>query len=60
MKRKNTGQYGAPLNPDEMDLLREWLIRVDDRRAVSVWTMRRLMATLDFLLYSLRSARRGA
>ena len=37
----------APLNRDELVLVRHGLLRVSDSQAVSVWTARRLMATLD-------------
>jgi hypothetical protein len=37
----------APLNRDELVLVRHGLHRVGDNQAVSVWTARRLMATLD-------------
>jgi hypothetical protein len=37
----------APLNREELVLVRHGLLRVGDNQAVSVWTARRLLATLD-------------
>jgi len=60
MTRRNLFKVTTPLNDDEVDLLRAWLIRVDGRQAVSVWTVRRLIATLDSALDRRWHTRRGA